>query len=547
MMNSMLASIWVPSAQDLRLFSPEFALIGTLVALLVVPLFAGRGRYISAAIALLGALAALLLTGAVRPQVAGAGTGVLSTDAGAPMLIADNFAIFFKLFLMLFLALVTGLWLIGSVQRGGGEHANAPEFFVLLITSALGMALMVGTLNLLVILIAIEMASLPSYAIVAVDKRSRLGAEASIKYVLFGAGTASVMVYGASLLYGAFGTLDIPTIATRLEAGGAGVVAMLGLFGLLVGIGFKISAVPFHFWCPDVFEGAPIEVTTWLSVASKAAGLGLLLRIVYALGGTPTLAVSLAPLAMGIGVIASITCTVGNLAALRQDSVKRMLAYSSIAHAGYMMMAAAIFLQPGDTPWMNVGLAAVIAYVFVYLMMNLGAFGVTAMVVWRTGSDRMAEFTGLGRRAPWLALPMAVCLFSLVGLPPLGGFAAKWWLLIALGRAASMQPWLWALVLVAVINTAVSLYYYARVIRQMYLVDDAARPPLAAPAAGVTMVNLCAVMLLLLGTLLVGTLGEQSNTYASNLFGSRPAAQRTADSGAAPGPGLPAVSRADTR
>jgi NADH-quinone oxidoreductase subunit N len=520
----MLSSLtpWLPPETDLRLFGPELALVATIVAVLVVPLFAGRSGRTAAVVSLLGALATFLLTSRiVAGQVAQGGFVGLSPDYSSPMLVVDNFSVFFKLFLTAFLALIIVLWLLrpgaGLTQRG----TAGPEFFVLLLTSALGMALMVGTLNLLVMVIAIETASLPSYALVGSDKRSRPGAEASLKYVLFGATTSAIMVYGLSLLYGVFGTLDMATIAKTVSAApSSGWLPALGFFALCVGIAFKISAVPFHFWCPDVFEGAPIEVTTWLSVASKAAGLGLLLRIVYALATAGAGAPWLAPVAWGIGLVAAVTCTVGNLAALRQDAVKRLLAYSSIAHAGYMMMAAAIFMSGGEARYTNMGLAAVIAYLMVYLVMNLGAFGVTALVSWRAGTDHISAFTGLGRRAPWLALPLAVCLFSLIGLPPLGGFAAKWWLFWALGKAAlAGQTWLWALIIVAAINTAISLYYYVRIVRQMYLRDDEKQPAVAAPMAGLVLVNACAVALLLMGTLLVGRLNGWSTRYASHLFG----------------------------
>lgn len=514
---------WLPPSTDLRLFGPELALVATIVAVLVVPLLAGRSGRTAAVVSLLGVLATFLLASrSVAEQIAGGGAIGFSPDRDSPMLLADNFSVFFKLFLTAFLALVIVLWLLrpgsGITQRG----TAGPEFFVLLLTSALGMALMVGTLNLLVMVIAIETASLPSYALVGSDKRSRPGAEASLKYVLFGATTSAIMLYGLSLLYGAFGTLDMATIAKAVASSPSqtGWLPAIGFFALCVGIAFKISAVPFHFWCPDVFEGAPIEVTTWLSVASKAAGLGLLLRIVYTLSTAGANAPWLAPVAWSVGLIAAITCTVGNLAALRQDAVKRILAYSSIAHAGYMMMAAAIFVVGKDSPNTNLGLAAVVAYLMVYMVMNLGAFGVTALVAWRSGTDHISAFTGLGRRAPWLAVPLAVCLFSLIGLPPLGGFAAKWWLLVALGKAAlAGQDWLWVLVLVAVLNTAISLYYYVRIIRQMFLRDDDKQSAVPAPLAGFVLVNACAVALLLLGTLWVGRLNGLSVYYASHLFG----------------------------
>lgn len=529
-----LTEIWVPTLQDLHLFGPELGLVGAIVAVLLVATFAGRSAHVTASVALAGTLATLLLTGNAAVRGGMGATGGLTPQSSTPMLLIDSFSIFFKIFITLSLATVTWLWVIGVSWREArssgiptlperrGALQSPPEFFVLLLTSALGMCLMVGTLNLLVIVVAIETASLPSYAIVASDKRSRVGAEASLKYVLFGATTAAMMVYGISLLYGVFHTLDIPTIAARVAVtpAGLGTLGWLGLIGMGAGIAFKISAVPVHFWCPDVFEGAPIEITTWLSVASKAAGLGLLLRIVQTFATATGAAQSLLPLAYAIGGIAAVSCTVGNLAALRQTSVKRMLAYSSIAHAGYMMMAAAIFVHPAIPVRANAATAALIAYLFVYLLMNLGAFGVTAMVAWQTGSDHLDAFKGLGRRAPWLALPMAVCLFSLVGLPPLGGFAAKWWLLIALGNAASAQNWLWILVIVAVVNTAISLYYYVGVIRQMYLGDDAEQPAFSAPFGGLAMVNVCALLLLVMGTVGFNRLGSQAGIFASSLFSS---------------------------
>jgi NADH-quinone oxidoreductase subunit N len=199
--------------------------------------------------------------------------------------------------------------------------------------------------------------------------------------------------------------------------------------------------------------------------------------------------------------------------------VKRILAYSSIAHAGYMMMAAAIFTQAVEGP--RPGVAAVVAYLLVYVIMNAGAFGATALVVWQAGTDHLSAFTGLGRRAPWVAVPLAVCLFSLVGLPPLGGFAAKWFLILALGRSAAEQPWLWMLVGVAVINTAISLYYYVRIIRQMFLTDDAALPAFRPPLGGVVLVTGCAVLLLLLGTVGFSRLGRQAEALSANLFAAR--------------------------
>jgi len=521
---------WLPNISELKLFAPELTLLATVLAVLIIPVFAGRSSYLAAFVAMIGAIASLLVSGATVELVAGGGRGGLTPPGQAPMLVADRLTVFFRIFLLMLLVMIIWLWSCGRAEaerqrRVVGSAAFSHEFFTLLLCSALGMLCMVSTLNLLVMVIAIETASLPSYAMVAADRRSRAGAEAALKYVMFGAAASAVMIYGASILYGLFGTLDVGAVAARLAARHEEGLAVaeagfwLALVALGAGITFKIAAVPMHLWCPDVFEGAPIEVTTWLSVASKAAGLGLLLRIVDAFGtAAGDAAAQLVPLSLGVGFLAALTCTLGNLAALRQESVKRILAYSSIAHAGYMMMAAAILVGRRGQWEASQAAAALVAYLSVYLLMNLGAFGATALVVWHTGSDHLSAFSGLGRRAPLVALAMAVCLFSLVGLPPLGGFAAKWYLLLALGRAASEQRWLWVLVMIALLNTAVSLYYYVRIIRQMYLVDDRERAPFRPAPGGTILVGACAVALVLLGTVWFSPLGRQAEVLASNLF-----------------------------
>jgi len=535
-MTLLVANTWLPAASELRLLTPELVLVGTIVAVLLALVFVGRSASLAALITMAGAIAGMLATGQAAAAVMSGGQGGLAPPGQPPMFLADNFTVFFRLFICMFLVLLMWLWWVGTDRqtdsastssRGGGDAAPAtrlgcPEFFVLLLTSALGMMLMVGTLNLLVMVVAMETASLPSYAMVACDRRSRLGAEAALKYVVFGAASAAIMLFGVSLLYGRFATLDVSNMAASLasaaQTGGFDALLWLGLLAIGAGLAFKIAAVPMHLWCPDVFQGAPIEVTTWLSVASKAAGIGLLLRLMDAFTGAATSGWLAEPLTWAIGLIAAVTCTAGNLAALRQDSVKRILAYSSIAHAGYMMMAAALMASRAGGSTAHSGVAAVVAYLLVYVVMNLGAFGATALVVWYTGSDHIVAFTGLGRRAPWVALPMAVCLFSLVGLPPLGGFAAKWYLLLALSRNAAEHSWLWALVIVAVVNTAISLYFYVRIIRQMYLVDDRAQPTFRVPWGGVALVNACAVALLLLGTLWFSPLGQRATALATNLF-----------------------------
>ncbi|MBI1825484.1 MAG: NADH-quinone oxidoreductase subunit N [Planctomycetes bacterium] len=484
-----------PIGEHLFLFSPMIALIATMLVIVGAPLVAGRGSRTIAGVAVMGIAAGLVLSIRVAMHV-GRGTSGFSLQPAAGLLIVDSVSAAFQIILFLFLAAVTYLWWIGSVET----ESNAPEFFILLLGSAFGMALMVSSTNLLGIVVAIETASLPSYALVGFDKRDRVAAEASLKYMIFGAVSAAIMLYGASLLYGLVGSLSVVDLAhysiTKF-ADGPPLLLIVGLLCFMAGIAFKISAVPMHFWCPDAFEGAKIEVTTWLSVVSKAAGLILLARLVSIFSGiidSPRAMSILGPLAWALGLMAAVTCTVGNFAAYKQVSVKRMLAYSSIAHAGYMMMAATAFLHPATNQYATPA-SALLIYIVIYLFMNLGAFGVTAMIVWHEGNDRIDSFTGLIRRAPWLAVPMVICLVSLVGLPPLAGFLGKWWILLVLGSTGT--PLAWILITVLAINTLISLYFYMRLVVVMTLRDDG-RPEVKCPIGGVALVNACAAMLLIM-------------------------------------------------
>lgn len=532
---------WVPSLEELGWFGPELALVGTLVALLVAPLVTGRRTpAASATVTVIGCAVALLVLfggiGKFLGQPDQAGVGGLAPTHALGMLVVDNVALYFKAVVIVFLMLITGMWWMGSGRR----ESNAPEFFVLLVGSALGMILMTSTVHLLMLIIAIELASLPSYAMVGFDKSDRRGAEASLKYVIFGAVSAAIMIYGASLLYGLYGSMNLGVIGRAMlvdltnsnsdfaVANQNNLIIGLALFCLMAGIGFKISAVPFHFWCPDAFEGAKIEVTTWLSVPSKAAGILLLVRVLHSFSLAAfqqTEYDALLPVAWGVGILAILTCTWGNFAAYRQTSVKRMLAYSSIAHAGYMLMAATLLVNPVRNMTYGMastsGITAILVYIVLYLFMNLGAFGVTAMVVWSTGSDSIESFTGLIRRAPWLAVPMVLCLVSLVGLPPLGGFIGKWWILMALGGQGSVLAGVgtlyWILVCVAVVNTLISLFYYMRVVRQMTLRDDG-REAVVAPAAGVWMVNLCGIFLLVAGIFLPQRMKTIASDHTMKMF-----------------------------
>lgn len=525
-MNPLLASFWMPDADSLRLALPEFILVAAVMALLLTPILLGRDTRTAALLALVGALAAAAAAWMTFEPLADGPQELFATGRAPGMFMADQLGMFFRVFLMLFLVAILAMWMLLDAER----ERHATEFLVLLLCSAIGMSLMSTSVNLLIMVFAIELASLPSYAMVGFDRLRRDAAEASLKYVLFGAVCAGFTLYGVSLLYGLFGTLHVPTLVAALAAAEGGLFASpllaVALLAVFVGIGFKISAVPMHFWCPDAFQGASLPVATWLSVASKAAGVVLLLRLVGIFCGPTDLEYvrNLLPLlAWGLGIFAALTCTVANLAAFQQRNIRRLLAYSSIAHAGYMLCAGSVVMTQGN----DGAVSAVLVYLVIYLFMNLGAFLALGLVARDTGSEEIEAFTGLGWRDPPVAAALTLCLVSLVGLPPLGGFIAKWWLLWSLSDAAGSSPpgitnLLWGLVFIIVINTAVSLFYYARVICEMYLRGTATTAgPLRAPALGKLIVHACAVALIVTGLFVIGPMkrGADAVVQASDLSG----------------------------
>ena len=489
-------------------FRPELVLCGTIVVLLLLRMFPSTQKIHAFYPATVGLFLALMLAlpwQSHDPRIWPSGVKP-HTELFTGMLVFDQFSVYMRSLLLSFAVMFTVLTKISGVP----DRESATDFFVLVLGALLGMCLMVSANHMLIVLLGIEMASVPSYVLAGMLKHRRTSSEAALKYAVFGAGTAGVMLYGISLLVGTLGSAHLPTMAGQLAEifhGDAAeryrLVLVLGGLMLMVGLAFKLSAVPFHFWAPDVFEGATAEVAAFLSIASKAASLGLLVRLALGLGYAEGLVADLAPVRQYIAglltLLAAVTCTFGNLAAYGQTNIKRLLAYSTIAHAGYLIMpvAAAVMLCGTKTPGLPGAQAAVAAmafYLAVYVFMNLGAFATVAFLRNDLGSEQIADYAGLIRRSPGLAVCFSLVLVSLVGIPPLAGFAAKFTIFASLLDAKMLL-----LLGIGALNTVLSLFYYLRVIKVMVLEPEASsRPAAVIPLASIRGVYCLAVTLPLL-------------------------------------------------
>lgn len=431
---------------------PELVLAGAVTVLLPLgPLLPPRHRPVSTWLAALALVAAGVMSVPILsavPHSVWDGTYAVDPLAG-----------FFKLIAIA----TTGLVLLTTHAhfRGSAHEADVPTLLVL---TCLGLVTLSASQDLALIALFLTLVTVGSYVLVGIAKEDRLGAEASLKFFLFGSVAAAVMFYGMALLYGVTGTLNLAEMAARLPGAPRAAVAT-GLAFVLVGYGFKVALAPFHVWAPDVYQGAPTPIAAFLSVGPKAAGIAVLLR---------TLAVAapgeLTRWPVWIAVLAAATMTVGNVIALRQTDIKRLLAYSSIAQAGYLLMGVAAL---GRDP---LGVPATLTYLAVYLVMNLAAFLMVAALGRSLGSDEIGEYAGLARRLPAAAAVLAVSLLALAGIPPMGSYVGK----AMLFAAAFGAGFAW-LAVVAAVNTAISLVYYVRVLEVVYL-----RPPSKAvrPAAG---------------------------------------------------------------
>ena len=478
---------------SLKYFCSELTLVLGILAVILADRLARPERRRSLAGALSLVTLGLALVAALWPRSGG------PQPLFNGMLAFDPFATFFKVFFVV----VTGVTVCFALRSAEITERRAGEFHALLLSLSLGLFLLASSRNLLMIYVSMEMVSLVSYVLVGYKRQNRKSGEAALKYVIYGGSASGVMLYGMSLLYGLFGTLDLGAINQLWQQMAAtGQVPRLALiisvFFILAGLGYKIASVPFHMWCPDAYEGAPTPVTAFLSVAPKAAGFAVLIRFFFTIfvsaeslqnGSAILITLGDLPWPAIIGIVAVATMTLGNLSALNQTNVKRLLAYSSIAHAGYLLMGFVVVSMDG--------LRSVMLYLVIYLFMNLGAFLVVIAVRDSTGGEEIDNFRGLGSRAPFAAVAMAIFLFSLTGLPPLAGFMGKFYLFAAVIQHGGYFYYL--LALVGVINSALSLYYYARIARAMFLEQAPNTRPLVIGRPTTAMLSLLALPILVLG------------------------------------------------
>jgi NADH-quinone oxidoreductase subunit N len=470
----------IPQAADYVRILPEIvlAIFGMLVMVLDPLMDERRSQRTLGAIALIGSLAAL---GAILFQSQYPGLGFWN------MVRVDSFSIFFH-FLV---AAVTVVVVLTSFEYMQVQGIRAGEYYALILFGAVGMSLMSSAVELVLIFIALEISSISTYILAGFRRRAAISSESSVKYFLLGSFATAFFLYGVALMFGATGSTSITVIGTALRSGNIPVLAYVGVALMFVGLGFKVAAAPFHVWTPDVYEGAPAPVVGFMSTAPKAAVFAVLLRIMFEADAPGRLWL--------IWVAAALSMTIGNLGALVQDNVKRLLAYSSIAHAGYLLVAYAALP--------NNGIPAAMFYAASYAAMNVGAFAVISHI----GGEgeryvTLEDYEGLGRRNPLLAAILTIFLLSLIGIPITGGFFAKFYVF-----SAALQANLVGLVIIGVLNSAVGSYYYLRLIVVMYMREAREEIPVSPIPVGLA----TALAISLATTIYLGVLPGRVLDYAA--------------------------------
>ena len=497
MLPTIAAEVFQAPHLDYAALAPEIVLTGVLVVILLADLVVGETRkYVVTQLAGIGVLASLV------PIIALAVDGADRSMFGGAYVV-DNFALVLK---GLFLVVGYVVLLLSANYIEEGDYHEG-EYSFLLLSSLLGMVVMASSRELITIFVALELLSIPAYMLAGWRKRDLKSNEAALKYYLLGVLASAVMLYGMSLIFGATGSTVLAEIGEQ-TAGSVGdqPLVTLGIFLIVVGFAFKVSAVPFHFWAPDAYEGAPTPVTAFLSVASKTGGFVALLSLIYV--GFLGRADVWGPL---FWVLAALTMTVGNLVALRQTNIVRMLAYSSVAQAGYILVP---FAVAGDSA-RAIGTAqtASIVYLLIYAAMNLGAFAIVIAVAGKTRSGEISSYGGLFTYAPGLTVLMTMFVFSLAGIPPLGGWFAKLYIFQAALDAAT--PAAVILAVIAGVNSVIALFYYSSIAREMWMrpVPDDDRTPVRVPASLAASLSICALAVVVIGVYpqAVARLGDLAN------------------------------------
>jgi NADH-quinone oxidoreductase subunit N len=471
--------------QSLSAFLPELWLG---LACMIVLMFPIVPKLAKASLATNFTLIALVLAGLPLLAQAFGSDGVSTESLFFGMVAQDGLAVFFKLLFLL--TTIAAVLMTASGQEVGDD--KKPEFYCILIGILLGMFVTASATDLVMMYLAFELLSLGSYVLAGFGRNEPRSDEAAIKYIIFGGLSTGAMLYGMSYLYGLTGTTSLIGIREALAVSEGSPLAFFVAFLLvMVGMGYKIASVPFHFWAPDVYQGAPSAVTAFLSVASKGAGFAAFIRIFFTAflakeNGTWSPVVDLDWRVL-LSLLAMVTMTFGNLGAFRQNNIKRLFAYSSIAHAGYVLV--------GALALSTAGVQSIMFYMLTYLFTNLAAFTVIVIMADKNGMEEIDDYNDLCRRAPWLALCMGVSLFSLIGVPPMAGFLGKWFLFAA--AMESKNFWCTAAVVVGLLNSVLSVYYYFRILRAMYIVKtDSPQPVLTTPAL-VGLASVAAVPVLL--------------------------------------------------
>jgi len=454
--------------QSLSLYWPELILTVTVLVTIIADLFYSAKESGKTALWVLGGLVLTYL--AIRLQ-----DSTIITTLFMENLAFDPYASFFKTLIILATVLVIFI----SQRTNELDGYRTGEYYVLLAIMVFGMFLMVSAIDLIMVYLAIEIVSISSFILAGYLRSDLRSNEASLKYVIYGAFSSGIMLFGLSIVFGLAGSTKFFAIQEAMWnlEGSADFAFTLATIFILAGFGYKISAVPFHFWTPDVYEGSPTSITAYLSVAPKAAGFALIIRFfnqVFGDGASfidPSLSTyTELPWPQLLAVLAVATMTLGNLVAMQQNNIKRMLAYSSIAHAGYMLMALPTLSSQG--------VYAVMIYLVMYLFMNLGAFFVVIYVKSQGGGETFDDFNGLGWKMPIVGIVMTIFMVSLTGIPPTAGFIGKFYIFAAVINSG---PHLYWLAIVGGINSVISLYYYMRVVKVMFLEGNSSENVLVPP------------------------------------------------------------------